>query len=160
MTTQHPSVGSSPTVGELFVGALMFSTVNETRAVLLFVEDLDVDEPAATVLAAVRVLALRGTPPSPQLVRDELKRRGKLTKSTGLWLASATTSGACSSAASAYAGAVVAESFRANVEILGSALIDASTTSSEREVGQLVERAVARLRGIAARLAELRGGEL
>ena len=146
-----------PTIAELFVGALLYSTVTEVRSVLRFVHDSDVNEPDATVLAAVRVLALRGSPPSPELVKAELKRGGKLTKSTGLWLASATTSGACSSAASAYAEALIAETFRSQVESLGHALISVSATASEAEVALLVERTVTAIRGIAARLAELRG---
>ena len=153
MSAQIPSVGTTPTIAELFIGSLMYSTVAEVRSVLRFVEDSDVDEPAATVLAAVRALALRGTPPGPQLVHDDLKRRGKLTRSTGVWLNSATTSGACSSAAASYAGALVAESFRATTESFGHALTSMSETASEIEIGALVENAVARIRGIGARLA-------
>jgi hypothetical protein len=157
VTAQVNPIGPTPLIAELFVGALMYSTVAEVRAVLRFVEDADVDEPAATVLASVRALALRGTPPSPQLVNDDLRRRGKLTRSTAVWLNGATTSGACDSAARNYAAAVVAESFRNRVESFGTALTSMSASASEVEVGQLVERVAAGISGVAARLAELRG---
>lgn len=160
MTAQISPVGPTPLLGELFVGALLYGTVAEVRDVLRFVEDTDVDEPASTVLAAVRALALRGTPPSPQLVKDDLQRRGKLTRSVGVWLASATTSGACTSTARNYAAAVVADSFRNRVESFGNALTSMSASASEVDVAALVERASGSIRGIAARLNELRGEAL
>lgn len=157
MTAQTTAVGTTPTVAELLIGALMHSSVTEVRSVLRFVEDRDMDEPAASVLATVRALALRGTPPGPQLVLDDLKRRGKLTRTTGVWLSSAMTSGACASAAPVYASAVVSEAFRSTAESLGHALISVSDVASEAELGALVEQAVAGIRGIGARLNELRG---
>ena len=159
MTAQIDSVGTTPTITELFVGALMFSTSAEVRDVLRFVEDLDVDEPAQTVLAAVRALALRGTPPSPQLVGDDLRRRGKLTRSVAVWLQNATTSGACATAARDYAAAVVAEAFRNRVESFGSGLASTAVSASEADVAALVERAACGIRAVAARLAELRSEE-
>ena len=157
MDAQIPAIGPTPLIAELFIGSLLYSTVNEARSVLRFVVDTDVDEPAVSVLAAARALALRGTPPSPQLVHDELKRHGNLTKSTAVWLNAATTSGACSSAVTDYAGALVAQSFRTKIESFGHALTCMSETASEAEIGALVENAVARIRGIGARLEELRG---
>ncbi|TPG37100.1 hypothetical protein EAH80_04370 [Mycobacterium hodleri] len=160
MSAQIAAVGTTPTIPELFVGSLMQGTVSDARSVLRFVEDTDVDEPAATVLMAVRAVALRGTPPSPQLIHDELKRRGRFTRSTGVWLTSAVTSGACSSAAPAYAGALVSESLRSNVESFGHAMTSMSATASEADIVAVVERAAAGIRGIAARLTELRGESL
>src|SRR6476469_7546828 len=109
MNAQIPAVGPTPLIAEVFIGSLLFSTVAEVRDVLRFVDDSDLDEPAATVLAAVRALALRGTPPGPPLVSEDLRRRGKYTRSVAVWLNSATTSGACSAAARNYAAVVVAE---------------------------------------------------
>jgi hypothetical protein len=157
MSSQIAAVGPNPLVGELLVGALLFSTVDEVRSVLRFVDDADLDEPACTVLHAVRALALRGTPPSPQLVSDDLRRRGKLTRSVSVWLNAATTSGACSSAAKDYAAAVVAQAFRSNVESFGAAMTSMSVTASEAEVATLVERTADGIRSIVSRLQELRG---
>jgi hypothetical protein len=154
---QIPAVGPTPLIAEVFVGSLLFATVAEVRDVLRFVEDSDLDDPAATVLAAVRSLALRNAPPSPQLVSDDLRRRGKLTRSVAVWLNGATTSGACSAAARNYAAVVVAEAFRKRVESFGNALTSMSFTAPEADVAAIVERAAAGIRGVAARLTELRG---
>lgn len=158
MTSQIAAVGPTPMIAELFVGALMYSTVIEVRDVLRFVENTDVDEPGATVIATVRALALRGTPPSPQLVKDDLTRRGMLTRPVAVWLMSATTSGACASAARNYAAALVAESFRRKVESFGHALTSMSASASEVDIAGVVERATTSIRSIEARLRELRGG--
>ena len=97
-TDQLRAVGPDPTVADLFVGALLFSTSAEVLEVARFVDVEDVDEPGQAVLESVVALARRGVPPSSQLVLDDLKRCGKLTRTRGLWLASATASGACASA--------------------------------------------------------------
>lgn len=155
--SQIKAVGPTPLIVEMFIGSLMYSTVTEVRDVLRFVEDTDVDEPATAVLGAVRALALRGTPPGPQLVSDELRRRGRLTRTVGVWLSGATASGACASAAKSYAGAVVAQAFRRDVESYGAALTSMSASASEVDVAATVERAASKIRSIAGRLAELRG---
>jgi hypothetical protein len=152
------SVGTVPTTAECFICALFYTEVASAQSVLRWVEDDDVEEPAgATVLAAVRALALRGTPAGPQLVIDELKRHGKLTRSVGVWLRRAMNTGACDLAAFAYGGAVVAESYRSRVESFGTALVSVSETASEAEIGLLVERTFVTLRGVKARLNGLRG---
>jgi hypothetical protein len=160
MTAQIRPVGPTPLIAECFVGALLFSTVAEVRDVLRFVEDGDVDEPAREILSTVRALALRGTPPGPQLVKDDLMRRGKFTRSVSVWLMNATTSGASASAARNYAAALVSEAFRARVESFGAALTTMSASASEQDVAAVVERASSTIRGIEARLSELRGGDV
>jgi hypothetical protein len=150
-------VGKPPTFAELFVGALMFSTPSEACAVLKYVEDSDVDEPAITILATVRALALRGTPPSPQLVKDDLMRRGQWDRPVAVWLNKALTSGACDSARGNYGAAVVSQAFRVKVESLGSAMVSAFDKASEDEIAAMVERTATTIRSVGARLAELRG---
>lgn len=145
-TDQLRAVGPDPTVADLFVGALLFSTSAEVLEVARFVDVEDVDEPGQAVLESVVALARRGVPPSSQLVLDDLKRCGKLTRTRGLWLASATASGACASAARAYAAAVVAESLRRQTESLGQALVSASASYSEVEIAKLAETVSSRLR--------------
>ncbi len=159
MNAQMPPIGTTPGLSELFVGACMYSTVTEVRDVLKFVDDNDVDEPAQSVLNSVRALSLRGVAPSPQLVKDELQRRGKLTRQTGVWLAAATTSGSCASAARHYAAALVAQAFRRQAESFGNALRETAWTAAEADVTGLAGQASERIRYIAGRLAELRGGE-
>jgi replicative DNA helicase len=158
--SQIAPVGVAPGIDELFVGALMYSTVGDVREVARLVERSDFDEPAAAVFSAIVGLATRGVPPSPQLVADDLKRCGKLTRSRATWLASATTSGSCAPAARNYAAAVVANSLRRQAESFGAALISAAAEASEQEVQQLAEQASKRIRYTAGRLAELRGGQI
>ena len=158
-TAQVSPIGKTPGLCELFVGACMYSTAAEVRDVLKFVDDSDVDEPAQSVLRAVRALSLRGVTPSPQLVKDELQRTGQLTRQTGIWLAAATTSGSCASAARHYAAALVADSFRRQVESFGNALRETAWTAAEADVNGLTSRAAERIRYIAGRLSELRGGD-
>lgn len=159
MNAQIPPIGTTPGLSELFVGACMYSTVAEVRDVLKFVDDNDVDEPAGSVLKAVRALSLRGVTPSPQLVKDELQRCGKLTRQNGVWLAAATTSGSCASAARHYAAALVADSFRRQAESFGNALCETAWTGAEADVAGLTCQASERIRYISGRLAELRGGQ-
>lgn len=154
---QIRSVGPEPAVAEMLVGALLYSSSAEAAAVLALVHDDDVDPPLSTVLSAIRRLADCGVTPSPQLVLDELKRQGSLTRQVATTLMAATTSGACSSAARHYAGAVVAESLRRQVESAGSALSAAAGTAPEIDLAPLVERAAASISGCAWRLEQLRG---
>jgi replicative DNA helicase len=156
-TAQMQPVGVAPGVEELLVGALMYSDPAAARDVLRFVDDDDLDEPGRSVLASVRALAGRGVPPSPQLIADDLKRRGKLIRERGVWLAAATTSGACAQAAREYAAPVIAKSLRRQTESFGAALSVAAAGASEADLAAIAERASARVRYIAGRLAELRG---
>lgn len=155
---QMTAVGPVPGVEDLFIGALLYSTAAEVTLVARFIEPGDLDEPVNTVLASIKSLAGRGLPPSPDLVKDDLHRRGKLTRSTATWLISAATSGACSSAAHGYAAAVLAAVFRRQAEGFGHALIQAAPSASESSVAVLAENAAARIRYVHGRLVELRGG--
>jgi len=155
--SQISPVGPHPGVAELLVGALLYSTAVEASAVLAFVVDDDVDWPLGPIVAAVRRLAAGGAPPSPQLVADELRRCGKLDRQIGVALASATTAGACGSAARHYAAAAVAESLRRRVESAGAALRAAALSAAEADLAPLAEQAAAQARDCADRLAALRG---
>jgi replicative DNA helicase len=154
---QIRAVGVEPSVADLLAGSYLYSTCAEVLDVSRFVDLDDFDEPAKTVVASIVALARRNVPPSPQLVADDLKRQGKLTRTRGVWLASAATSGACASAARSYAACVVAESLRRQVESFGNALTTSSATASEENVATLVEAAASRIRNVAGRLSELRG---
>ncbi|GLP83564.1 hypothetical protein TUM20984_49840 [Mycobacterium antarcticum] len=162
MTTsaQLRPVGADATIAHLFIGALLFSTPTEVQAVLRHVELDDFDEPARSVLGSIKTVAGQGAPSSSELVKDDLRRRGKLTRERAVWLASATTSGACASAARHYAAAAVAESLRRLTESFGAALCEVAESGAETNVAHLADAAAARIRGVSVRLGELRGGEL
>jgi replicative DNA helicase len=154
---QLTPVAPLPGNEDLLIGALLYSTTPEVCAVTRFIDGDDLEQPASTVLAAIKALAGRGVPPSPQLVSDDLHRRGKLTRTTATWLANAATSGACASAASAYAAAVLATSFRRRAESFGTALVPTAESASEKEVAGLAEQAAKRVLYVYGRLTELRG---
>lgn len=155
--TQLRHTGNMPTEVECFVGALMFSTLPEVREVLRYVADDDVDAPARTVLASIRTLTGQGIIPSPQLVSDDLQRRGQRTRQVATWLAAAATSGACASAARHYAGAVVAVSFRRRVNSFGEALRNDAAQAAETDVAYIAERAATNIAAVYGRLQHLRG---
>ncbi|WP_373234895.1 hypothetical protein [Mycobacterium marinum] len=150
-------VGPEPGIAEMLTGALMYSSSTEAAAVLALVHDDDVDPPLTVVLAKIRSLVDRGVVPAPQLVLDELKRTGELTRQVAKTLATATTTGACASAARHYAAATVAESLRRRVESAGAALTSAANTAPEADLAPLVEQAAATIAGCAWRLDSLRG---
>jgi replicative DNA helicase len=155
---QLRAIGPTPTLADLFVGSLLFSTPGEVNEVARFVDVEDIEPEAGQVVyASIVALARRGVPPSSQLVMDDVKRLGRLTRTRGVWLASATTSGACASAARSYAAALIAESLRRQAESMGQALISASESYSEVELAKLGEIVSSKLGTIAGRLAELRG---
>jgi hypothetical protein len=160
ITAQMVPVGTPPSVAELLVAALLYSTPAEACAVLAHVSDDDIDWPLVPVLSAVRRLSAAGVPPSPQLVADQLRREGKLDRQVGVALASATTAGACGSAARHYAAAVVAERLRRLTESAGAALKSAAESSAEGDLAPLAARAAAQVSDCADRLAALRGGDL
>ncbi|ULE32879.1 hypothetical protein [Mycobacterium sp. IDR2000157661] len=153
-------IGPPPGVAELLIAALLYSTPAEACTVLAHVSDDDVDWPLSPILSAVRRLSAAGVPPSPQLVADELRREGKLDRQLGVTLASATTAGACGSAARHYAAAAVAERLRRLTESAGAALQSAAESSAEADLAPLAAQAAAQVRDCADRLAALRGGEL
>lgn len=160
VTTQLRPVGPHPGVAKLLVGALLFSTAAEASAVLAFIVDDDVDGPLQPILSAVRRLAIGGVPPSAQLTADELRRSGKLDRQIGVALASATTAGACASAARSYAAAVVSKALRRRVESAGAAMQTAAEASAEADLAPLAAQAAAQVQDCADRLAALRGGAL
>lgn len=156
MTAQVRAVGPDPGVAELLVGSLTYSSVAEVNSLLRLVHDDDVDPPLDGLIVAVRSLAAAGVLPSPQLVADELRRTGKMTRSVGTMLAACATTGACASAARHYAAAVVAIALRRKVESFGSALTDAAASGAEDSLRPLVERASAAILETSDRLVALR----
>lgn len=150
-------VGPEPGISEMLIGSLLYTSVAEASAVLVLVQDEDVDPPLNLVLAAIRSLVDREVLPAPQLVLDELKRTGALNRQAATALLSATTTGSCSAAARHYAAGVLAESLRRRVESAGAALTSAANTAAEADLAPLVERAAATIAGCAWRLDTLRG---
>lgn len=128
--------------------------------VLADVRDSDLETAAAQVLSVVRRLADAGRPRGPQVVLDELRRRGELRPGVADALRNATTCGADPLATRQYGAAVVAESLRRRVESAGAALSVAAQTADEGELTPLVVRAVESVRDCAERLERLRGESL
>jgi replicative DNA helicase len=155
---QIPPVGPCPGVAELLAGSLLYSSAAEAEAVLALVRDDDItDEPLRIIVSSVRALVSRGAPTGPQLVLDELKRTGRLTRQVATVLAAITTTGACPNAAQSYAAATVAESLRRKVESAGHALTDAAFAAAEADLAPLAEKAAKSALDCAERLALLRG---
>jgi len=155
---QIPPVGPIPTADVCLVGALLYSAPSDARDVLRHVRDTDIECPAlAAVLSPIHRLIASGSPHGPQLVLDELRRKGELKSLVADKLRAATTSGADSTAARYYAGAVVAESLRRRIAAAGDALTVGAYEVAEAELAPLVARAAAAVEDCAERLQRLRG---
>lgn len=157
---QLPPVGPHVNADSLLVGALLWSAPADAAAVLALLRDDDIESVAlGEVLAAIRRLNAARKPHGPQMVLDELGRTGRLRAHNGVsgQLQAATTSGADTSAAWHYAGAVVARSLRRRIESAGVALQSAAREASEAELSSHVS-VLARVVGdCAQRLEQLRG---
>jgi replicative DNA helicase len=154
-------VGRPATIEELAVGALLYSTATEVTEITQHLSADDFNTSAAgTVFKALESIADLGVPPGPELVADDLRRRGWWDRPVATWLGTATVSGACPPAARQYAAAVVADSLRRNIESLGAALQSAADTASESELHHLVVTGTRRIQNITDRLAQLRGEHL
>ena len=157
-TAQIQPVGPHPIVDTLLIGALLWAPIQIAVPVLGLVDDGDLEHPAAaTVLAAIRALALAGKPTGPQLVFDELKRTGAATGPVLDHLRAAVTSGAEPLAVNAYAAAVVAFRFRRLVANIGNAMMTLADVASEADIIQVVTNTAAQIIRISDRLAMLRG---
>jgi replicative DNA helicase len=155
MTPQIQPIGAHPDVDVLLIGALLWSNPN---GLLDLIADDDIEDPAlAAVLAAIRTLAGAGKPCGPQLVLDELRRRGAVSTTVAEQLVAATTCGADPLAARHYAAAAVAESLRRRVESAGAALVAAGAEVAEADLAPLVGRAAESVLDCARRLVALRG---
>lgn len=158
--TQLCPVGTHPDADALLVGALLWSAPADAAAVLRLVRDDDIESSAlAEVLAAVRNLSDACKPHSPQLVFDELRRTARLLSHNGVagQLQAATTSGADSTAAWSYAGAVVAGALRRRVDSAGVALQTAAREAAEDEIGGHVAVWAQDIADCVQRLRQLRG---
>ncbi|WP_165774145.1 DnaB-like helicase N-terminal domain-containing protein [Mycolicibacterium sphagni] len=154
-------VGKPATIAELAIGALMYSSATEATAITQHLRADDFTEPAAsTVFTALKLIADLGVPPGPELVADDLRRRGRWDRPVATWLSTATVSGACPPAARQYAAAVVADRLRRQVESLGTALRSAATSASEPELNHLVVTGTQRIQNTTERLTNLRGEPL
>jgi len=159
MSPQIAPVGPHPGVDVLFIGSLLWSGRIEAGIVLAFVHDDDFESTVLSiVVAAIRQLVLAEKPIGPQMVMDELRRTGELTRQVAVQLQAATTSGADSGVpVRHYAAPVVADSLRRRVESAGVALTTAADEMAEDDLAPLVQRAAVSVRDCANRLAALRG---
>jgi hypothetical protein len=149
-----PPVGPTPSVDDLLVGSLLYG---DPCGVLDLVHDDDLaDPPTSAVLATIRTLADRAV--GPQLVLDDLMRRGEASPSVRRALITALTAGAALGAAGDYAAAALAEALRRKVESFGHALQQAADSASEAELGALIAHGATECAGLAARLNAFRGG--
>lgn len=80
---QHRAIGVEPTLAQLSSAPFCAPRPTGFMQTVTYVEMDDFDELARPVLLAVKRLAQQGVPPSPQLVIDELRRTGKLTRERG-----------------------------------------------------------------------------
>jgi replicative DNA helicase len=154
-------VGRPASIEELAIGALLYSTASEVIVITQHVIADDFNTPAAsTVFKALESIADLGVPPGPELVADDLRRRGWWDRPVATWLGAATVSGACPPAARQYAAGIVAQSLRRSIESLGTALQSAADTASETELHHLVVTGTRRIQNITDRLTQLRGEDL
>ena len=162
MSPQIAPAGPHPGVDVLFIGALLWSSRVEAGIVLAFIHDDDFESPVlSTVVAVIRRLVMAEKPVGPQMVMDELRRTGDLSRQVAVQVQAATTSGADSGVAVRhYAAAVVADSLRRRVESAGVALTAAAGDMTEADLAPLVHRAAVSVRDCANRLATLRGEQL
>jgi replicative DNA helicase len=154
ITEQIPPVGPMPDVSVLLVGALAWKADPD---VLALVADDDLADPQlATVLGAIRGMASAGRTVTPQLVLDELARRGAH-RAAMQALIEASTSGAAVGAAREYAAAAVSASLRRQIESGGTALTSAADEAAETDLPILAATIAKRCASTADRLARLRG---
>lgn len=153
-TLALPPVGPTPTADDLLVGSLLSG---DPCGVLDLIHDNDLADPdTSTVLAAIRILADRAV--GPQLVLDDLTRRGEASEPVRRALITAVTAGAALGAAGDYAAATLAAALRRKVESFGHALQQAASNAGEAELGTLIAHGATDCAGVAARLNALRGG--
>jgi replicative DNA helicase len=152
---QMPPVGPPVDAETLLIGALLWSD-SYTANVLTLVDDDDLSNPhAATILRVIRDMTADRATCSPQLVLDQLTRRGLCRDCATL--INAVTSGAATGLIREYATAVVAASLRRRIESAGAALTAAATEMAEADLTMLVANVSDACIGAAHRLAQLRG---
>ena len=151
-------LGPHPSAAELLVCALLYSSCPTVVQIAEFVDaDADLDEPARTGYRTVVELARRDIAPAPELVLDELRRRGSLNRPTACWIAAAATAGAPPETARCYAAIVVSNSLRRQVNSWGTALVTAADNASEGELKVTVDTFAPAMSYTFGRLAVLRG---
>ncbi|MGA7054663.1 MAG: hypothetical protein WBZ37_26030 [Mycobacterium sp.] len=160
-TAPITAVDAIPDAATVFVGTLLWSPSDAAARILELVADDDLASPALSlILSAIRRLTAAGQPCGAQIVMDELRRCGALSRDAPLALMDAASSGAVPEAATVYAAAAVAESLRRKVESAGVGLQTAAATAAEADLAPLASRAAANVVDCAARLATLRGSAL
>lgn len=153
-----PAVGPLPPVDELLVCALLYSPTPVVVHIAEYIDaTIDLDECARSAYCAVVELARQNNSPAPQLVLDELRRTGRLTRQTACWLTAATTAGAAPESARRYAAVVVSNSLRRQINSWGTALIDLADSAAEDELKTTIDGFAHSIATTFARLADLRG---
>lgn len=153
-----PAVGPLPSVDQLFLCALLYTTSPMVVQIAEYVDaEVDLGESARRVYYAVVELARQNNAPAPQLVLDELRRTGRLDRQAACWLAITATAGAPPDSARRYAAIVVADSLRRQVNSWGAALINAADTAGEDELKVIIDGFARTIAATFDRLAVLRG---
>lgn len=159
MTVQMLPVGPHPAADVLLVGAMLGSPP-ELGGLLALVHDDDLATPAlGTVFAEIRGMAERGRRITPQLVLDEVCRRG-VKREVCTAVIDATTCGAWPEACRDYAAAVLAAALRRQVESGGAALASAAVEAAEADLPVIAATVAQQCADIGRRLHQLRGYEL
>lgn len=157
VVTQLPAADRTPSTSvRLLTSALMHAT---TPAVVLAspIRPDDLDEPHKTIQAAVIGLAERGIT-GPNALCGELLRLGQVNTSVQRELDAALTAGGVDLAINIYAADVLAERLRAAANSHGHALIEVAANGAEVDLWATNIRGAERVRKLADRLAQLRGG--
>lgn len=150
-------LGPQPSAAELLTCALLYSNCPTVVQIAEYLNaNTDLDEPARTGYRAVVELARRDIAPSPELVLDELRRKGSLDRPTACWIAAA-TAGAPPEAARRYAAIVVSNSLRRQIKSWGTALVTAADTASECELKATIDSFAPAISYTFGRLAMRRG---
>ncbi|MET4611055.1 replicative DNA helicase [Rhodococcus sp. PvR044] len=146
----------------LFLGALLVSSPKAVAAVLVSVDDDDLEDWAVReILGVVRTLHAAGRPCDAVTVEAELRRIGGVTTDHAAKrskrLMDAVTSGASDLALLEYASAVVAEAYRRRYRALAAGLAGFAETQPETELLPYLVLAGTQCRSHSERLSRLRG---
>ena len=132
-------IGHVPSATELLVCALLYSSSAAVTQVAECMDaEADLDEPARQAYLAMTSLARLDISPTPELVRDELRRTGQLDRQTSCWLTTAVTAGAPPEMARRYAAIVVADCLRRQIEGWGLTMAAAAGAAAENELKVLI----------------------
>lgn len=155
--TQLLPAGPNPDVCRLLLSGGLWGSPAAVNAATALVQPEDVDEPHATVWAAISRLAAHGVT-GATAVKDEVIRTGDASQFVRDELVQAATAGGVPEALPYYCAQILADRFRRAVESYGTGLVGWSATAAEDELWGHVITGGTRLRGLHDRLAAARKG--